>query len=619
MTSTISCNKKVSPFSSIYWWSLRKNMASAIVYAVLLLFSYPLLIFMYKIFNNSSKEIQNGFLEGCAALVFPVITGGIAILFTLLVAVFMFSYMHKKRSVDVFGALPVTRRTLFFSRYFTGISILLVPFLLCMGLSMLLSIQSFEAVQQLWRSSVTILVSVVVAYTFTAFVAVCCGTTADMVISVLAINGLYPLMVLMCQVISNSTIPGVTSNFNLPAVVYTALSPYSSGIVNAVMDPALTESGAQFLWWFVLLALSIAGCIAVSRKRKAECAQAGFALRLLPVLVRAIACTVAGLVFALVFSSFSFGVNAQNSVLNHYIWFFLGLMIGSFIAHLILTFIYNRGSRGFLKSLISYGVLILVIGAAYMIVSTGMFGMDLYVPQPQQVKQVQFKVNGPENFFLSGADEELFAVYTEQEDIEKVVRVHTSITDNLRERAGYPYAMSLGATGYMEDETPLFYNVAIQYTLESGLVVERAYSNFTFDSHEIAPEVLAVTETQAYKEQTVPLFVYDDSSIRSVIAYGSNMTEEAYTVADREQIIGIASALRKDILDDQNVNTSNEETADDAEKTCISVDFCYDIPEEKDASGKVIQTRTQYFNISITEDYKNTWEALDRYHLLPAQ
>ncbi|HIQ80409.1 MAG TPA: ABC transporter permease [Candidatus Scatavimonas merdigallinarum] len=619
MTSTISCNKKVSPFSSIYWWSLRKNMASAIVYAVLLLFSYPLLIFMYKIFNNSSKEIQNGFLEGCAALVFPVITGGIAILFTLLVAVFMFSYMHKKRSVDVFGALPVTRRTLFFSRYFTGISILLVPFLLCMGLSMLLSIQSFEAVQQLWRSSVTILVSVVVAYTFTAFVAVCCGTTADMVISVLAINGLYPLMVLMCQVISNSTIPGVTSSFNLPAVVYTALSPYSSGIVNAVMDPALTESGAQFLWWFVLLALSIAGCIAVSRKRKAECAQAGFALRLLPVLVRAIACTVAGLVFALVFSSFSFGVNAQNSVLNHYIWFFLGLMIGSFIAHLILTFIYNRGSRGFLKSLISYGVLILVIGAAYMIVSTGMFGMDLYVPQPQQVKQVQFKVNGPENFFLSGADEELFAVYTEQEDIEKVVRVHTSITDNLRERAGYPYAMSLGAFGYMENEAPLFYDVIIKYTLENGCVVERAYSNFTFDSREIAPEVLAVIESQAYKEQTVPILIYDDSSIRSVIAYGSNMTEEAYTVADREQIIGIASALRKDILDDQNVNTSNEETADDAEKTCISVDFCYDIPEEKDASGKVIQTRTQYFNISITEDYKNTWEALDRYHLLPAQ
>ena len=89
MTSTIACSKGTGPFSSIYWWSLRKNMASAIVYTVLLLFSYPLLIFMYKIFNNSSKEIQNGFRQGCAALVFPVITGGIAILFTLVVAVFM--------------------------------------------------------------------------------------------------------------------------------------------------------------------------------------------------------------------------------------------------------------------------------------------------------------------------------------------------------------------------------------------------------------------------------------------------------------------------------------------------------------------------------------------------
>lgn len=177
MTSTISCNKKTSPFSSIYWWSLRKNMASAIVYTVLLLFSYPLLIFMYRIFNNASKKIQNEFLESSAAFIFPVVTGIIAILFTLLIAVFMFSYMHKKRSVDVFGALPVTRRTLFFSRYFTGLSILLVPYLLCMGLSMLLSMQSFAAVQQLGRSSVTILVSVVVAYTFTAFIAACCGTT----------------------------------------------------------------------------------------------------------------------------------------------------------------------------------------------------------------------------------------------------------------------------------------------------------------------------------------------------------------------------------------------------------------------------------------------------------
>lgn len=623
MTSTISCNKKTSPFSSIYWWSLRKNMASAIVYTVLLLFSYPLLIFMYRIFNNASKKIQNEFLESSAAFIFPVVTGIIAILFTLLIAVFMFSYMHKKRSVDVFGALPVTRRTLFFSRYFTGLSILLVPYLLCMGLSMLLSMQSFAAVQQLGRSSVTILVSVVVAYTFTAFIAACCGTTADMVISVLAINGLYPIVVLMCQVISNSTIPGITSSFNLPAIVYTALSPYSSGIVSAVMDPALTKSGTQFLWWFVLLVLCIAGCIAVSRKRKAECAQSGFAFRLPPVLVRAIACTAVGLVFALIFSAFSVGINTPGAIFGHYMWFFLGLLIGSFIAHLILTFIYNRGVRGFLKSLLSYGVLVVVLSTAYIIVSTGMFGMDLYVPQPQQVKQVQFKVDGPVNFFYSESDGELSAVYTEQEDIEKVIQIHTSITDDLRERTGYPYALSLGATGYMEDETPLFYNVAIQYTLESGLVVERAYSNFTFDSHEIAPEVLAVTETQAYKEQTVPLFVYDDSSITSITAYSHDMTEalyeEPYSIEEKGQIMEIAAALRKDILEDQDFYTFNEENTYTVENPCVSLDLCYEIPIEKDASEKLVWFHNPCFYFLVTEDYKNTWEVLGKYDLLPEQ
>ena len=116
MTSTISCNSKTHQFLSMYLWSMRKNMATIITYSLFLLFSFPLLLLFYNTLTAANIIDRADFLIEANNTVYPIIFGCILMLFTLLVSVFMFSYLHKKRSVDMFGALPVSRRTLFFSR-----------------------------------------------------------------------------------------------------------------------------------------------------------------------------------------------------------------------------------------------------------------------------------------------------------------------------------------------------------------------------------------------------------------------------------------------------------------------------------------------------------------------
>ena len=110
MTSTISCNSKTHQFLSMYLWSMRKNMATIITYSLFLLFSFPLLLLFYNTLTAANIIDRADFLIEANNTVYPIIFGCILMLFTLLVSVFMFSYLHKKRSVDMFGALPVSRR-----------------------------------------------------------------------------------------------------------------------------------------------------------------------------------------------------------------------------------------------------------------------------------------------------------------------------------------------------------------------------------------------------------------------------------------------------------------------------------------------------------------------------
>lgn len=631
MTSTISSGSKAHQFFSMYRWSMRKNMATAIVYSVFLLFSYPLLLTFFKTLTLTGiGTLDANTMRSMSQNFFPAFTGSITMLFALLVPVFMFSYLHKKRSVDMFGALPMSRRTLFFSRYLAGLTLLLVPLVVCTGVSMLLSMPETGAIESLFNGMLCIAFSTIVSYTFTAFIAVCCGTTADTVISVLAINLLYPAAVGVCQMLSTSIMPGVSTAIEPSYLGYTALSPYVTGLTSALADSVGYGSSSifgmpgQLLSWFVLFAACFAGCVVLSKRRKAESAQAGFAFRLPAIAVRFIATATIGLFFASMFGAVSSSVT-NNSVAQHHFWFILGLLIGAFITHLVVTFIYNRGVRGFLKSLIPYAVTIVVILAGYAVLVTGMFGSDLYVPKADEVKSVKFLVNDSVNSVIYEEKKEVMrasAEFTDKKQITDVINLHSKITGSVRDLVGYPYTLYTGNSSYDYDNG--HYNmqrISMEYTLQNGSKVFREYNSRQFKPEAISGDVSKLTATDEYKEEAIGLFAYGSEHITRISPQGDNLIDQSASTSyntdgadlvNKGGITELCAALKQDILDDgkYGIATLNAYTSKGID--AVTLHIAYQFAAGGDSSGWLTQEV-----IIVPQTYTRTWEVLGKYMMRP--
>ncbi len=624
MTSTISCNSKTHQFLSMYLWSMRKNMATIITYSLFLLFSFPLLLLFYNTLTAANIIDRADFLIEANNTVYPIIFGCILMLFTLLVSVFMFSYLHKKRSVDMFGALPVSRRTLFFSRYLAGLTILLVPLLLVTGVCIPMCLPHTEAIWALLNAMLCLVIATVVSYTFTAFIAVCCGTTADMVISVLAINGLYPAAVGICQLMSTTILPGVITEFNPSVVAYTAFSPYVTGITSALSGTSryngttLFEMPGQLLCWFILAAACFAGCVVLSRRRKAESAQAGFAFRLPAVVVRFIACVTIGLLFGLIFGSISTGVRDVN-VMQQHLWFVIGLVIGSFITHMVVTFIYNRGVKGFLKSLIPYGVLLAIVLAGYSIIVTGLFGCDVYVPKADEVKSVRFVVNSSVTDSANNNDMVFdSAKFEDKEQIEEVVALHSEITEGLRDKLGYPYMLYSGSNsyGYGDEGQYNLKKISMEYTFQNGSTVLREYKEGQYDLEEISGSVQKLLSSEEYKKQTNVLFTLENNYLTYITANSDGFyydaeaavtpSERGVTITDRGQLSELAAALRQDILEDDSYGVYSYNAYTAKGKGVVQL-----------AVGCQVKDDTYLKVFNVPETYERSWELLGRFMMRP--
>ena len=140
MTSTISSAKanrsSFHEFLDFYIWSLKKTRGIMILYLVLLLLSVPLTLalnlnsVMQNPHNiNMPERISETFYAHIDVIV-PLAVVPLSLLLGVILVVNLYGYMQKKRSVDLYHAMPVGRTPLFLSRYFCGLTVLYLPILL---------------------------------------------------------------------------------------------------------------------------------------------------------------------------------------------------------------------------------------------------------------------------------------------------------------------------------------------------------------------------------------------------------------------------------------------------------------------------------------------------------
>ena len=623
MTSTISSTKanrsSFQEFHDFYLWSLKRTRGILILFTVLLLLAVPLTLAL-----NLNGILQNPHITdvpralsdayyGHIDVIIPLAVVPLSLLLGVILDVNLYGYMQKKRSVDLYHAMPVGRTPLFLSRYFCGLTVLYLPlfltFIILYVMEMAYGVQIPEpGATLLIIRLLNVLLASTAAFTFTTFMTVCSGTMFDAIISVVVVSVTYPLMVTVGGMAISMIVPGMSNYSMMDPTFDTAFSPYIAAFIPSFRGVSLVP---YYIWWILLTLVLFAASILLYRKRKSECAESNFAFPIPKTIIRFVATFAAAVCTGMIFIAMF-----ENSTFN----FLFGAVIGSLCTHVIAEAVYSRGFKGLKKSFLYYGIFAVVFASSYGIAVTGCLGYDAKVPNTAEVKSVTVEL--PSYLWSQAyADISGFSIYgsqnnkllatvepsmQNQESIEKAVALHQEIIKRYREHS-YPYQVT--HDGYR--------NIRFTYHLKNGSTLSREYASYDIPGGEnddsFKQYLTDIYNLQEYRENANPLFYLEADAIDSINVYsdyaGSKDLSKTLTT---EQAGRLLEALRYDISHyranpDGTINTSN---------LTLDLSLGSFVPKEertkaliKDYSGSVvIRANTIY---SLDENFAKTIEFLD--------
>lgn len=622
MTSTIFSSKEFKP---LFKWAFRRNRTIMIIFSILL--GLGLILNLYVMATD-------GYYDDDAIPVTLIFYEAGAAFFTFISALKTFSFLHNKRSVDMFGALPTNRTTMFVSHLAAGISAVALPFSIGSVIIMGVATRSGESFKAGVFMIFTALLMIAAAYTFTALIAYCCGTVVDTAIVTIAANGIWVGMILLYFGFLAEMIPG----FEFESVIFSspvlsALAPYGFSVADLIyyFESSSTAVAANIIWQLIFTVGIFFLTVYVCRHRKAESSQNGFAFNWLPMVIKAGASIVAG-----GFIGFIAAEAADAGYSNMYIFAFWYLIIG-FTAYFILHLIFSRGLKGkFLPQAIVFGstsaaIIILVFTMTY-----GM-GIDVYVPSANSISSVEFD----------------YCTFKEPENIEMVTEIHRLIAEGVRDDEGYPYyfgyqssdyydySYSYGSDGryYNGDEDVTdkvqenrekytYVNEAtfnFKYKKKFGFSVCRSYyisssSNdyLYYDMDKMNELIKKLRATEEYKKSQYP-DLFDEEIMKNNVVVSAGLSYNMYTDSYNDYtstgyaelptneafINGLLDAYRKDVLADDLSESSNPKVG----TVYCEINLKLRRKNDKSKSSSNFNSDYQY---PVKESYKNTLDYIEK-------
>ncbi len=553
MTSTTSsANQKHSaannPFT-LYLWSLKQIRGVAILYLAILLIAIPIILLLVlgsvRDTKNYTENLFSAYHE-YMGVIFTFAIQPLAILLSLIFTILLFGYMQKKRSVDLFHALPISRTRLFLSRYFAGLSALLAPLCLVSLIAEIVrlayNIDSVSTSRIMLRLNPTYLPScmllIAAAYTFSVFLTVCSGTTFDAVMSILVISFTYPLMTFMGRVCAGLTIPGMMpfrdDGISLGDML---LSPYFGALLATT---TFKGDFAYHIWWGFFTIAVFAGALLLYRRRASECAESHFAFPIPKITVRFIATFAAALCCGLLFLLL---------IGNKSGYFFMGAFLGSICTHLIAEGIYSRGFKQLGKSFLFYGGFVVVFAAMFASFSFGFFGYDTRIPALSEIESANVEISGYRYGFTVNSysskqgvpSEALAEVSPRVDDPQKAIDLHQELI-SLNRLEKYPYIIDHSTSK----------DITITYQLKNGQTISRYYSSYNFpegtDYSGLMEKLNAILALPEYYQDSQAIFYFDADAIDSIDVNGENGLTGTHTLTSEQQE-ALLAALQEDTRD----------------------------------------------------------------------
>jgi ABC-2 type transport system permease protein len=591
---------------SIYKWTLRKYLPFSVAYWILLFMSFPMIELILMLTYNQSDnydEMTNMqyYVEDMTEIA-KHLSGtffvAVAIIFSTILAIMAFSYMHNKRSVDFFGSFPVSRRTLFFSRFLAVITASVVPMIMWGMIGAFLTLSDAGMINT-FKNVGFLALGIVGNVSIISFISLCCGTVADVLICYGIINIVYPVCVVICYYFPNSVIPGMSTGY-IPSTVFTMLCPIAATFVGMFG----TGTVLHIVWWIALSAVLIAMNYILCKRRKAETAQNAFAFTIVEVVIKFIACFAAGFGLGWVFASF--GTN-YDAIEAQYIWFLIGAVVGIMVANILLHLIFHRGLSKYKKSLLECGTVLVTTIAFLLIITTGAFGFDMRIPDAENIESVSVRIGYNETFIVDGKD--ILEQYDNDESvINAATDVHSQITKLIKESKtkGFysivknTYGSGIIGSGIMSGYNPA--NIRIAYKMKNGKTIRRTFY-MSSDKLNIPKELEEKSVDESYIVNLIPTSYltevtlsksnYVDGAEMSVADVDLYKNEEGW---DIQKINKIVEALKSDIEEYGRVDYI------EGTQTAYCIELNYDAP-----SSDMVVTST----LNIPKNYVNTIKALE--------
>lgn len=563
MTSTtFSTNKN---FAKLYKWAFGRNRALMIVFAVLMMVG--IVIDIQSLISISNSEII-GYNDSMGIVGYGSISVAQlgAICFAVISAIHTFNFLHNKRSTDMFGAVPATRSTLYFSHLLGGITAVSIPFTVGSFIVMALTCRTTQYFVTELGFILMGIVTIAAVYSFTALIAYCCGTSLDSTIITIGANVIYMGVVFLFITVAYSMIPGLGSGngllFNTPFI--TLFAPVGFSVF---FDAYSTMGQMTGMWttviWSILFTI---GMILLgnhaAKTRKMETAQNEFNIKWLPIVIKAGISILAGS-----FAGMTATIGQSSGFSNMFIFAFWYIITG-FAAFIILHLIFSRGTKvKLLPSLLAYAGTTTAVLVFLFAMTTGL-GIDTYIPAENNINSITFQSDEME--------------YKEPENIKTITEIHKLVMEGTLEDTPHPYYIGIYhnldhnyyGTDY-ESQYPLTFNThfSFKYNKKFGFTTEREYYVYTgkaftpkYDYEKIEELLKKLYNSDEYKKLSNPE-LWKEKGIKrngelpvsadmNIFVYSEKMEHYSHRgnielKTDETFLNGLVDALKKDILADK--------------------------------------------------------------------
>lgn len=505
--------------------------------------------------------------------------GTVAVIMALLAGFAGFRYLFHRNMVDAYHGMPVRRRTLFLVNWLDGLLIWFVPFMICMGITILLGEVRLRrlkaALPAIFRSEMLAPHQEAMLSGSVLFLEML-ETAAAVLIAFLLVYHLVLVAVMLCGNVLNAICvasvlgSGVFSCFVM-GIIFSQLyfdtfittglrglefSIYASPLFSSVLVIISRIMGREEMGQFavsllfelvIALALGIAAAF-LYRRRPSELAEQGLKNKPVGCLIRTASSITAGMGGWLLFLLFTVEVGSGRNW-DAVGWNVFGGVLASVIVYGVLDMIFHMDFRAFFAHKAAMAATAAVtIGVCFAFLFDW-FGYDTWLPGQEQIAEISLSShryhNRSNNFYGNPeAEEHIFN--------------HMHLTDR---QAAYDFLQAAVRVQSGEVTGERKENFLVKVTLENGREYYRGYNIYNTEREEtyallISPEY----QNEAYRISEEAMESFTGFSLkRSDKAQSEEQTPELLGEAQYRIVVReMCEAYNKDIQENPEVTIKGD-------------------------------------------------------------